>query len=325
MRLLDGSRISVIVTDARLPDNPIVFVNHSFERVTGYRLEEVIGRNCRFLQGEATDPEDVARLRQAIADRVETTVDILNYRKDGETFLNRLILSPMFDESGAINYFLGIQKPLTDDEASRSMTTLTASVREVQHRVKNHLTLLGGLVRLERRGSSDPSGFSVIERRIGALEALYAELSDPSEGRSVQKVSLAGFLNRLVSSLKMSSVGDEGTVVIDCQPVQVPLNLASKIGLIASEIMTNSLKYAASPDKETRLGVRVERAEGQTLRFVFWDNGPGIPADVAWPAPDSIGGRIMLGLIAEIDGELTINRTGEGADIGLVVPNAIAD
>ena len=323
MRLLDGSRISILVTDARQPDNPIIFVNRSFERVTGYALEDVMGQNCRFLQGEATDPEDVERLRRAIEDQVETTVDILNYRKDGETFLNRLIISPIFDDLGVIRYFLGLQKPLTDDEAERSMSTMNASVREIQHRVKNHLSLLGGLVRLERRGSADPGSLEVIERRIGALEALYSELSDPAEGRSVQKVSLAGFLKRLVGSLRQASVSDAVEIEIDCPALPVSLGVASKIGLIASEVLTNSLKYAIGADGSGKAGIRAARGEGDTLHLEFWDNGPGIPADVEWPAPESVGGRIMLGLIAEIDGDLTVHRDGPGSRITLDVPGAV--
>ena len=113
MRSLSGSGISMVLTDPHRPDNPIVYVNRAFSRVTGYSAEAAVGRNCRFLQGEKSDPADVARLREAIENHTDATVDILNYRADGSPFLNRLLLTPIRDSDGELRYFLGIQKLLS--------------------------------------------------------------------------------------------------------------------------------------------------------------------------------------------------------------------
>ncbi|KKB08582.1 PAS domain-containing protein [Devosia chinhatensis] len=104
-----ATRMPMIITDPRQKDNPIVFANDAFGKLTGYSREEVLGRNCRFLQGPATNGEDVVRIRNAIARQESIEIDLLNYRKDGSTFWNRLLISPVFDESGELSYFFASQ------------------------------------------------------------------------------------------------------------------------------------------------------------------------------------------------------------------------
>jgi PAS domain S-box-containing protein len=103
----------VLRTDPNLPDNPIVYVNEGFERLTGYSRDEVIGRNCRFLQGDDHEQEGVARLREAITKRESVRVEVRNYRKDGSLFWNELHVSPVHDEEGRLTNFVGVQNDVT--------------------------------------------------------------------------------------------------------------------------------------------------------------------------------------------------------------------
>ena len=103
----------VTIADARLPDRPLIYVNEGFERVTGYPAAEVLGRNCRFLQGPDTDPAAVAGIRAAVAGERECVVEILNYRRDGTPFWNRLSITPVRDETGEVTHFIGIQSDVT--------------------------------------------------------------------------------------------------------------------------------------------------------------------------------------------------------------------
>lgn len=107
---------SVVISDPSRPDMPIIFVSDEFEAQTGYPPEEVIGRNCRFLQGPDTDPKAIQAIRDAIAGETEITIDILNYRKDGTEFWNRLRIRPLFDDKGNIQYFVGAQNPIPADD-----------------------------------------------------------------------------------------------------------------------------------------------------------------------------------------------------------------
>ena len=98
----------ILITDPHQRDNPIIYVNPAFERITGYRMDEVLGRNCRFLQGSDTDPATVAVMRQALAEQRDCQVVIRNYRKDGATFWNELTISPVHDGSGRVTHFVGV-------------------------------------------------------------------------------------------------------------------------------------------------------------------------------------------------------------------------
>jgi PAS domain S-box-containing protein len=103
------SPIASVITDARLPDNPIVAVNRAFCELTGYSEHEIVGRNCRFLAGPRTEPAARAALRNAVAEGRPVLVELTNYRKDGSAFLNAVMIAPLLGETGTVDYFLGSQ------------------------------------------------------------------------------------------------------------------------------------------------------------------------------------------------------------------------
>ena len=129
------SHVSMVVTNPALEDNPIVYVNQAFTRMTGYARSASIGRNCRFLQGEDTVKSDIDKLRLAILTEQSVTVDLVNYRANGEPFQNRLIVTPIFDARGKIQYFLGIQKELRDGDTSARAERINQQLMEIQERV----------------------------------------------------------------------------------------------------------------------------------------------------------------------------------------------
>jgi PAS domain S-box-containing protein len=111
--ILDECVNGVTLADPDLEDMPIVYMNKAFERMTGYSQAEVVGRNCRFLQGEDRDQEACRELAEALRDRRPVEVTLRNYRKNGELFYNRLKLIPLFDRNGNVIYFLGVQYDVT--------------------------------------------------------------------------------------------------------------------------------------------------------------------------------------------------------------------
>jgi PAS domain S-box-containing protein len=134
--ILDACVNGVTLADPDQQDMPIVYANSAFERITGYCQQEVVGRNCRFLQGEERNQEARAVLREAIANCQPVEVTLRNFRKSGELFWNHLALTPLFDQHGRLIYYLGIQYDVTqqveaEEEIKRLSETLD-SVAKVQ-------------------------------------------------------------------------------------------------------------------------------------------------------------------------------------------------
>ncbi|MCE7794080.1 PAS domain-containing protein [Salipaludibacillus sp. CUR1] len=112
-KIFERTQLVVIITDADQEDNPIIYANRGFTELTGYTEEEVLGQNCRFLQGEDTDPKAIKKLKDAVRNFEAASIDILNYKKNGEPFWNQLHIDPIYIEEDNKRYFIGMQKDIT--------------------------------------------------------------------------------------------------------------------------------------------------------------------------------------------------------------------
>lgn len=115
--MIGTSPIAAVISNPRLSDNPIVECNNAFVALTGYSREEIVGHNCRFLSGADTEPWLTEMLRNGIRRRQPVMVEILNYKKDGTPFRNAVMVAPIFDADGELEYFLGSQVEIADDIA----------------------------------------------------------------------------------------------------------------------------------------------------------------------------------------------------------------
>lgn len=113
-QILDGSVNGITLSDPDQDDNPIVYANKAFEKITGYTIEETIGRNCRFLHEQDKNQEDLQKIRDAIKNQESVEVTLKNFRKNGELFYNRLSITPLFDNEGNLIYFMGVQYDVTE-------------------------------------------------------------------------------------------------------------------------------------------------------------------------------------------------------------------
>jgi|GEM_PF-976751 len=113
-RAITASNDGIVIVDPHQFDMPVVYVNPAFERITGYTPEEVIGKNCRFLQGDDTDQQGLRELRYAVREKRATRVLLRNYRKDGSLFWNELDINPVFDENGELINFIGVQQDVSE-------------------------------------------------------------------------------------------------------------------------------------------------------------------------------------------------------------------
>ena len=112
-KILDSSVNGITLADPDMEDMPLVYVNKAFENMTGYTMEEVVGKNCRFMQGEDREQKECYMMKKAIKNKESIEITLKNYRKNGELFYNHLEMSPLFDSNGNVLYYLGVQLDVT--------------------------------------------------------------------------------------------------------------------------------------------------------------------------------------------------------------------
>ncbi|EFJ44101.1 hypothetical protein VOLCADRAFT_65257 [Volvox carteri f. nagariensis] len=112
---MDVLQEGITIADCSMPDMPLIYANAGFVRTTGYSVEYVIGKNCRFLQGEGTDGQPVQELKEAIKQGRACVVQLLNYKKNGDPFVNYLSLTPIYDTAtGRLTHYVGVQSDITE-------------------------------------------------------------------------------------------------------------------------------------------------------------------------------------------------------------------
>jgi len=147
--LIEASPIASVISDPRLPDNPIVACNAAFCALTGYDEDQILGRNCRFLSGPGTEPWLTEAIRQGVRDHRPVLVEIMNYKRDGAPFRNAVLVAPIYDTKDELRYFLGSQVEVGDEipgpsvarrvRAAASVSALSPRQRQVLGLVSNGL------------------------------------------------------------------------------------------------------------------------------------------------------------------------------------------
>ncbi|WP_258163450.1 PAS domain-containing protein [Rhizobium sp. TH2] len=258
----ERTRMPITIADARAPDVPIVLANEAFLQLTGYGADEVIGRNCRFLQGAGTSPVAVAEVRAGIKEQREVSVEILNYRKDGSAFWNKLHLSPIHDDDGQLIYWFASQ---IDDTQFRKVQSLEASehrlLMEVDHRAKNVLAIVDSIVRLSN--ASDPHLYAAsIQHRVQALSRVHGLFSE----RGWSDIPLEDVARLQVQPFVGSRATFKGP------PVMLSPIMLQPLGLIFHELATNAASHGALEDGKGTVSVEWTTNDGQLI--ISWSEAP---------------------------------------------------
>ena len=327
---IETTRMPMLVTDPRLPDNPIVFVNRAFLSMTGYSIEETMGHNCRFLQGADTDPSSVAAIREAIHDRHEISMELLNYRKDGTSFWNALYISPIFDQNKELVYFFASQLDVTrrrDAEAAlgqaQKMEALGQLTGGIAHDFNNLLQVMSGhveLLEVRRKGGSMTDaalerGLVNIRSAIGKTSTLTQQLLAFSrkqrlQGRLVNLNTLVGELTDLV----MDTLGED---------IELKTQLADDLGncqLDATQLETALLNILVNARDAMPVGGKIilktrniEVDAQDTHSFAGLTPGPYVALAVA-----DTGTGISPDIIKRVmDPFFTTKDEGKGTGLGL--------
>jgi len=175
-RAVAASSNGIVITDPRVPDNPIVYVNPAFEEISGYTADEVLGRNCRFLQADDREQPALDELREALTEARECRVVLRNYRKDGTPFWNELYVSPVHDEEGRLTNFVGVQNDITHrrriEEERDALLVKEQLARSEAVEVRRRLALLAAA------GPSLSASLDYEETLEGITRLLVPELAD---------------------------------------------------------------------------------------------------------------------------------------------------
>ena len=315
-----ATRMAMIITDPRRLDNPIVFANDAFLRLTGYSRLEVTGRNCRFLQGPETDLATVARIREAIAAERDIHAELLNYRKDGSTFHNALFISPVHDDDGTLLFFFASQFDVSDRHALQAERDRTQAalepnallLREVGHRARNDLQMIAAMLALQSSGSPDPAVRAALADAIARVDALATLYRTPGDGDGRAGHDLAALAREVAGARVEASGRRDVSLAFDLAPVPVRLEAAGPLALILNEAVTNVLKHAF-PERPGRLELRVAR-EGEAVLVQVSDDGIGRRGTAA--GADTFGTDLVDALTRQLDGT---SETRDGAESGTVV------
>ncbi|MGX8013208.1 histidine kinase dimerization/phosphoacceptor domain -containing protein [Mesorhizobium sp. ORM8.1] len=336
-----ATHMSMIITDPRRADNPIVFANDAFLRLTGYERQEVMGKNCRFLQGPETDEAVVAEIRDAIAEGSDISVDLLNYRKDGSSFWNALYISPVSNDKGELLFFFASQLDVSDRKLSEHRMTAdkekfekavkertkeleaaleiqTTLLHEVDHRVKNNLQMVSSLILMQSRATEDEAVKRSLRTMLERIEALSTVHRRFYQSKDVSNFDVSDFARDLVSDLLAASGRSHVGSKLDLAPVIVPAEKATPVALIINELVTNALKHAFKDDtRPGNIGIKMSQPDGRLIIEVS-DDGVGMDgAD----RDASFGMRLIRQLGRQLRADIEWRDAGPGTQVVITMPN----
>ena len=311
---LEQTRMAVTLTDPHAPDNPLIFVNKAFETLTGYDRREAIGRNCRFLQTERTNEDELDKLRKAMAERETIVVEVENRRKDGAVFTNALHVGPIYDENGSLTHYYGSQWNISELVSKRAEVELGAAVaQELQHRIGNLFAVVISILRLSGRGETDvKSALDKASERIGALARAH-EATLSGAGSSGGPILLHDLVETVMNPYRLN---ERGRIVLGGSRVELPPRAVTPLGLTLHELATNAVKYGALDHLDGR--VLVEWTLGDRLQLV-WDEDGGRP--VIDPSEGTgTGTRILKGVLAAVGATIDTDWRERGVRVTITMP-----
>lgn len=349
---VEMTRMPMVVSDPQQPDNPIIFVNNAFINMSGYSRAEVIGKNCRFLQGPETDRSVVAQVREAVAERREIATELLNYRKNGSTFWNALFMSPVYDHQGELKYFFSSQLDISrrrDAEQAlgqaRKMEALGQLTGGIAHDFNNLLQVISGyldIINLALRTPVPDLGrvarsADSIRKASGKAAMLTQQLlafarKQRLEGRTINLNSLTEGFTDLVErtlggDIHVRTALAPGLWNCRLDPTQMEVALLNVLinardamaGKGTVRIQTSN-EDLSSDERALQLGLK----PGLYVCLAVVDDGPGIPPDILPRVMDpffttkdegkgtGLGLSMVYGFVKQSGGSVRISSGAQG-------------
>ncbi|WP_324750753.1 histidine kinase dimerization/phosphoacceptor domain -containing protein [Sphingomonas sp. LY54] len=343
------TRMPMIVTDATLPGNPIIFANEAFIELSGYTAEELTGQDPHFMNGEGTDPDAIREYESAMEQGRDVTLEIVQYRKDGASLRAMLFASPLNDDQGSVtNHFLSYLDITRRHEAEEDLRALTHSLEakvaartsaleqtnrelsklagekemllaEVNHRAKNSLAIASSLLSIQGRRQSDPAvraHFQEAQDRLMAMARVHDLLS---KSETSQRVDLATYIGDLCEALRPITDHDDCvSMTADVEKgILVHADTAVPLGIVATELITNAVKYAFPHPRCGTIMVQTRRRHTGNIELVIKDDGVGM-SEVR---DGSLGYGLVRMLVRQISGQIDVRNDG-GVVVTILFPDA---
>ena len=341
------TRMPMMVTDATLPGNPIVFANNAFVELSGYTMEELLGQDPHFLNGPGTDPEAIRRYTRAMEDLRDETLEILQYRKDGTPFRAMLFASPLNDGQGTItNHFLSFldvtarfnaeeglrllteelearvaARTLELDDANERLVRLLADkellIVEVNHRAKNSLGIAASLLDIQGRRQGDAAVRALFVEARDRLVAMSRVHDLLSKSESAQRVNLATYVHDLCEALRPITQSDDRIrleVALE-EHILINAETAVPLGIVVTELVTNAVKYAFPAPRSGTIRAEGRRIAPGRIEVVIRDDGVGFSTI----REGSLGYGLVRSLVGQIGGEMDMT-TDPGLTVTLSFP-----
>jgi PAS domain S-box-containing protein len=281
-RAISSTSEGICITDPHQLDNPIVYVNAGFERLTGYTREEVLGKNCRFLKSSQSSPAMLQKLRVAIQNRTECVVELINRRKDGSLFWNRLSLTPVRDANGRATHFIGVIFDITErKEMERLKDELVSTV---SHELRTPLTSLRGFAELMLKRNFAPEKqrkfLDIIHRESLRLTELindFLDLQRIESGRqqyNFKDIELTPLLNEIISVFHHEPGRHNLRLNV---PTSLPPICAdtARLQQVMMNLLSNAVKFSPQGGQIT-VGARLE---DDVIKVWVTDQGVGVPPE----------------------------------------------
>ncbi len=307
--------LSFVVADPNQPDCPIIFVNRAFEMTTGYSHRFVVGRNCRFLQGPDTDPGAVKAIRMALkrGEGVEQT--LLNYRADGSPFYNELVVTPIHNADGALAYFVGVQREISEPAKD---TERRSTLDIVRNQVQLHLSVVMEMSKLHQ-GEGEDGGvdFVALLRRLEVLDLLYDNLSEDAVLQ--EQLDVGAYVSQIAAKLAAKSPRPGVRMNISTESVVIPLDLAVRVGVILAELVEASLTESLEGMDTGVVEVSLWSEDGELILSVY-DDGAGDPSASEWLQSGELTPKVIRRLLDDIHATITAPSADHGREILVTVP-----
>lgn len=285
---LGAAPTGFVITDFELPDNPIVYANPAFSVMTGYSEAEILGRNCRFLQGPETDRAVVDRLRRCIARGEEFEDELLNYRKNGTTFHNRLLVSPIRDEEGQVRGFVGVQEDATrrvvaEQERERLLADLDDFASIVAHDLQAPLRHIQSYITMIKEEQGElfegeaARYFETVVRGAERASRMIADTLDVTRSGRAARDDAAVDLDRTIQQVleDLSTDAAEADARIRVEPLPTVVGHEPELYRLFLNLLSNAIRYRDA-QRPCSISVTCETEE-DCWRIQVTDNGIGVP------------------------------------------------